>query len=72
MDPEWIITGSIDAEQKEYKLMAYFQKMNVFLEEIKLYPMFIEVSVHLGNIQTIINQNRILKTVILMEFLVQL
>jgi hypothetical protein len=62
MDPEWIITGSIDAEQKEYKLMAYFQKMNVFLEEIKLYPMFIEVSVHLGNIQTIINQNRILKT----------
>ncbi len=29
MDPEWIITGSIDAEQKEYKLMAYFQKMNV-------------------------------------------
>ena len=59
MDPEWIITGSIDAEQKEYKLMAYFQKMNVFLEEIKLYPMFIEVSVHLGNIQTIINQNRI-------------
>ncbi len=62
MDPEWIITGSIDAEQKEYKLMAYFQKMNVFLEEIKLYPMFIEVSVHLGNIQTIINQNRSLKT----------
>jgi hypothetical protein len=62
MDPDWIITGTIDAEQKDYKLMAYFQKLNVYLEEIRLYPMFIEVSVHLGSIQTIISQNKILRT----------
>jgi hypothetical protein len=62
MDPDWIITGTIDSEQKEYKLMAYFQKLNNYLEDIRLYPMFIEVSVHLGSIQTIISQNKILKT----------
>jgi len=42
--------------------MAYFQKLNNYLEDIRLYPMFIEVSVHLGSIQTIISQNKILKT----------
>ena len=60
MDPKWVIEGIIDIEQKEYLLMAYFQKMNKFLEEIKLYPMFIELSIHLGNIQTLLTQNRLM------------
>jgi len=62
MDPQWIVEGSIDSEYKEYILMGYFQKLNKYLEEIKLYPMFIELSIHLGNIQTLLTQNKILTT----------
>jgi len=62
METDWIVKGTIDTEQKEYILMGYFQKLNKYLEELKLYPMFIEVSVHLGSIQTIITQNKLLKT----------
>ena len=62
MDPQWIVEGSIDAEYKEYVLMGYFQKLNKYLEEIKLYPMFIELSIHLGNVQTLLTQNKILTT----------
>lgn len=42
--------------------MGYFQKLNKYLEEIKLYPMFIELSIHLGNVQTLLTQNKILTT----------
>lgn len=40
--------------------MSFFQKLNVFLEEIKLYPMFTELSIHLGNVQTLLTQNKLL------------
>lgn len=60
MDPKWITDGVIDSEHKEYVLMGYFQKLNKYLEDIKLYPMFIELSIHLGNIQTLITQNKML------------
>lgn len=60
MDPTWVVNGTIDSEQKEYLLMAYFQKLNRYLEDIKLYPMFTELSIHLGNIQTLITQNKML------------
>jgi hypothetical protein len=62
MDPTWIVEGVIDTEHKEYVLMGYFQKLNKYLEEIKLYPMFIELSIHLGNIQTLLTQNKLLIT----------
>lgn len=62
MDTDWIFNGTIDAEQKEYVLLGYFQKMNKNLEEMKIYPMFTELSIHLGNIQTLLSQNRILYT----------
>ena len=60
MDPKWITDGVIDSEHKEYFLMGYFQKLKKYLEDIKLYPMFIELSIHLGNIQTLITQNKML------------
>jgi hypothetical protein len=62
MDTDWIFNGVIDAEQKQYVLLDYFQKLNKHLEEMKIYPMFIELSLHLGNIQTLINTNKILYT----------
>ena len=62
MNTDWLFNGTIDAEQKEYVLLGYFQKMNKNLEEMRIYPMFTELSIHLGNIQTLLTQNKILYT----------
>ena len=60
MDTDWLFDGILDAEQKQYVLLDYFQKMNKYLERMEVYPMFIELSLHLGNIQTLLTQNKIL------------
>ncbi len=62
MDTDWLFQGILDAEQKQYVLLDYFQKLNKHLELMEVYPMFIELSLHLGNIQTLLNKNQILYT----------
>ncbi len=62
MNTDWLFEGILDAEQKQYVLLDYFQKMNQHLERMEVYPMFIELSLHLGNMQTLLTQNKILYT----------
>lgn len=62
METDWLFEGILDAEQKQYVLLNYFQKMNKHLERMEVYPMFIELSLHLGNVQTLLNKNQILYT----------
>jgi len=62
MDTDWIFDGVIDAELKQYVLLGYFQKLNKQLEEMKVYPMFTEITLHLANVQNIIKNNKILYT----------
>ncbi len=62
MNTDWIFDGVIDAELKEYVLLGYFQKMNAQLEEMKIYPMFTEITLQLANIQNIINNKKIIYT----------
>jgi hypothetical protein len=62
MDTDWIFDGVIDAEQKQYVLLGYFQKLNKQLEEMKVYPMFTEITLQLANVQNIIKNNKILYT----------
>jgi succinate dehydrogenase flavin-adding protein (antitoxin of CptAB toxin-antitoxin module) len=62
LNTDWVFDGILDSEQKQYILLNYFQKLNKNLEEMKIYPMFTELSLHLGNIQSLLNQNRILYT----------
>jgi hypothetical protein len=62
MDTDWLFQGILDAEQKEYVLLSYFQKLNQKLEEMKVYPMFTELSLHLGNIQTLLTRKQLLYT----------
>ena len=62
MNTDWLFDGILDAEQKQYVLLDYFQKMNQHLERMEVYPMFIELSLHLGNMQTLLTQNKILYT----------
>jgi hypothetical protein len=60
LDTDWIFQGYVDMEHKKYVLLSFFQKLNKNLEEIKIYPIFTEISLHLGNIQTLIKKNKIL------------
>ena len=62
MDTDWLFQGILDAEQKQYVLLDYFQKLNKYFDEMKVYPMFIELSLHLGNMQTLSTQNKLLYT----------
>jgi len=62
MNTDWIVKGTIDSEHKEYVLMSYFQKMNKYLEELKLYPMFIEISVQLASVQTLSTRTKLVRT----------
>lgn len=62
MSTDWLFKGTIDSEQKKYVLLSYFQKLNQQLEEHKLFPMFTELSLHLGNVQNLINKNQIIYT----------
>jgi len=62
MDTNWMFQGAIDSEEKEYRLLSYFQKLNKYLEDMKIYPMFTELTLHLGNIQTIAKDGKLIYT----------
>jgi len=62
MNTDWLLEEPIDSEHKEYKLLSYFQKLNEKLDKMELYPTFIELSLHLANIKTIISDKKIIYT----------
>lgn len=62
MNTDWVFEKPIDREHKEYKLLAYFQKMGEKLENMELYPGFIELSLHLANIQTLLKDKKLIYT----------
>ena len=62
LDPEWIYQDPIDFEHKKYKLLAYLQKCDKRFEELKIYPDFVELSLHLANLQSISKENTMLTT----------
>jgi hypothetical protein len=62
MPTDWMFEKPIDKEHKEYKLLSYFQKMGEKLDRLELYPSFIELSLHLMNVQTLIRERKIIYT----------
>jgi len=62
MDTDWMFEKPIDREHKEYKLLSYFQKMGEKLDKLELYPGFIELSLHLINLQTLIKDRKLIYT----------
>jgi hypothetical protein len=62
MNTEWMFEKPIDKEHKEYKLLSYFQKMGEKLDNMELYPGFIELALHLANVQTLVKDKKILYT----------
>ena len=62
LDPEWIYKEPIDFEHKKYKLLAYLQKCDKRFDELKIYPHFIELSLHLANLHSI-SKNQTMLTI---------
>jgi hypothetical protein len=62
LDPEWIYQDPIDFEHKKYKLLAYLQKCDKRFDELKIYPDFVELSLHLANLQSISKEKTMLTT----------
>jgi len=62
MNTDWMFEKPIDREYKEYKLLSYFQKMGDKLDKLELYPGFIELSLHLMNIQALMRDKKIVYT----------
>jgi len=62
MDTDWMFEKPIDREYKEYKLLSYFQKMGEKLDKLELYPGFIELSLHLMNVQALMRDHKIVYT----------
>lgn len=62
MDTDWLIQEPIDFEHKKYVLLGYFKKIDQLLEQNKIYPTFIELSLHLASLQTLVKENAILYT----------
>lgn len=62
MDTGWMFEKPIDREYKEYKLLSYFQKMGDRLDKLELYPGFIELSLHLMNVQALMRDHKIVYT----------
>jgi hypothetical protein len=62
MNTDWMFEKPIDREHKEYKLLSYFQKMGEKLDNMELYPGFIELSLHLANVQTLVKDKKVIYT----------
>jgi hypothetical protein len=62
MNTDWMFEKPIDREYKEYKLLSYFQKMGNKLDKLELYPGFIELSLHLMNVQALMRDHKIVYT----------
>lgn len=56
LDVDWALQEPIDFEHKKYVLLSYVQKCERNFTEYKLYPTFVELSLHLANVQTIFKE----------------
>jgi hypothetical protein len=67
MKTDWLFQEPIDLEHKQYVLLNYLQKIEKNLNSFKLYPQFQEISLHLANINLLVEKkqyltlNRVLK-----------
>jgi hypothetical protein len=58
MNTDWLFQEPIDLEHKQYVLLDYLQKVDKNLQELKLYPNFQSLSLHLANINLLIEKGQ--------------
>jgi hypothetical protein len=62
LNPEWMFKEPIDFEYNKYTLLDYLQKCGKNFDEFKVYPDFIELSLHIANNQSLAKENILLLT----------
>lgn len=62
LDPEWLVKEPVDFELKKYTLLDYLQKCEQRFDKLEIYPDFVELSLHLANVQSLVKENVLLLT----------
>lgn len=62
LDPEWMLKKPVDFEFNKYTLLDYLQKCENRFNNLEIYPDFVELSLHLANIQSLVKENKLLLT----------
>jgi hypothetical protein len=62
LNPEWMLKEPLDFEYNKYTLLDYLQKCEKNLDKYEIYPDFVELSLHLANIQSLFKENTLLLT----------
>lgn len=62
LDPEWMLKKPVDFEFNKYTLLDYLQKCETRFNNLEIYPDFVELSLHLANIQSLVKENKLLLT----------
>jgi hypothetical protein len=63
LNPEWMFTSDpLDFEYNKYTILGYLQKCDKGFDKMELYPDFVELSLHLANIQSLNKENLLLLT----------
>ena len=62
LNPDWLLAEPIDFEYNKYTLLDYIQKCEKSFDDFKIYPDFVEISLHLANIQSVHKEKVLLLT----------
>ena len=62
LNPEWMFKEPIDFEYNKYTLLDYLKKCEENFDNLKIYPDFVELSLHIANLQSLIKENVLLLT----------
>jgi hypothetical protein len=62
LNPEWMLKEPLDFEYNKYTLLDYIQKCEQRLDKFEIYPDFVELSLHLANLQSLYKENTLLLT----------
>lgn len=62
LNPDWMFNDPLDFEYNKYTLLGYLQKCEKEFDRFEIYPNFVELSLHLANIQSLGKENTLLLT----------
>jgi hypothetical protein len=62
LNPEWLFKEPVDFEYNKYTLLDYLQKCEKGFDKLQIYPDFVELSLHLANLQSLVKENTLLLT----------
>ena len=62
LDPEWMFKEPIDFEYNKYTLLDYLKKCGKSFDNFQIYPDFVELSLHIANLQSLAKENTLLLT----------